>query len=131
MSHRIGDKIVQRVQQFRRSLHHWLPGGGRGARAQATKEALWLHKIGHDLKLPMDTVTIYGDNQSALKLLRNPISSARSQHIDVAYHFTRERVARKEIGFEYVCTDNMVADSLTKALPEAKHHKCTELMGIN
>lgn len=101
------------------------------AAAAATKEALWLRKIGHDLKLPTDTLTIYGDNQSALKLLRNPISSARSKHIDVAYHFTRERIARKEIDFEYVRTDNMVADSLTKALPESKHHKCRDLMGIN
>jgi len=54
----------------------------------------------------------------------------RSKHIDVAHHFVRERVARSEVSFSYLSTDKMVADILTKALPEVKHNFCSSSMGL-
>jgi hypothetical protein len=76
------------------------------------------------------TVNIYGDNQAALKLLKHPIASLRSKHIDVIYHFARERVARGEVKFEYISTDKMVADIMTKALPESKFITFRDSMGM-
>jgi hypothetical protein len=70
------------------------------------------------------------DNQSAIKLLRNPVTSARSKHIDVIHHFARERVLRKEVSFQYISTDKMLADVLTKALPGVKHQYCCKGMGV-
>ena len=70
------------------------------AAAAATKEALWLRKLINDLQKPVSTVTIRADNQGAIKLLKNPITSLRSKHIDVIYHFARERVMRKEVAFQ-------------------------------
>ena len=64
------------------------------AAAAATKEALWLRNLMNDLRQTVSTVTIWADNQGAVKLLKNPITSLRSKHIDVIYHFARERVAR-------------------------------------
>eukprot|EP00877_Chromochloris_zofingiensis_P001915 jgi/Chrzof1/11724/Cz06g07040.t1 len=69
------------------------------AAAAAVKEALWLRTLLSELQLDIDNITIMADNQSAIKLLRNPISSMRTKHIDVAYHFARERVVRKEVVF--------------------------------
>jgi hypothetical protein len=73
---------------------------------------------------------IYGDNQGALKLLRNPITSNRSKHIDVLHHFTRDRVARQEVAFKYIPTNEMIADIMTKALPEVKFVKHRSAMGV-
>jgi hypothetical protein len=67
---------------------------------------------------------------TALTLLKNPISSMRSKHIDIIYHFARERVARKEVEFKYISTDKMVADILTKPLPETKVKTCCNNMGV-
>ena len=101
------------------------------AAAATVKEALWLRKLLRDLSLDITCITIKADSQSAIKLLKNPIVSNRSKHIDVVHHFARERVARNEVTFEYISTDNMVADSLTKPVPTTKFKFCRDSMGIN
>lgn len=100
------------------------------AAAAAVKEGLWLRKLLADFNIKIGTIEIKGDNQSALKLLRNPISSMRSKHIDVIHHFARERVIRKEVNFTYVPTDKMVADIFTKPLGDSKHKECCKSMGM-
>ncbi len=100
------------------------------AAAETTKEALWLRVLLRDLGVSISTMKIYADNQSAIKLLKNPVSSLRSKHIDVAYHFARERVARKEIEFQYIKTDEMLADMLTKAVPSGKLKMCCGGIGL-
>jgi hypothetical protein len=100
------------------------------AAAAAVKEALWLRKLLSDFGKGIPTVSIYGDNQAAIKLLKHPIASLRSKHIDVIYHFARERVARGEVTFEYISTDRMVADIMTKALPVNKFITCRDSMGM-
>jgi ribonuclease HI len=100
------------------------------AASRAVKEALWLRKLLPELDIGATPMTIYGDNQGALKLLKNPITSVRSKHIDVHHHLTREQVCRGEVEFRYISTDDMVADILTMALPRDKVKKCREDMGI-
>jgi hypothetical protein len=74
----------------------------------ATKEALWLRKLQHDLNLfpgpSCICIKIFGDNQGALALIKNPVHHARSKHIDVLHHAVRERVNRKEVEFEFCPT---------------------------
>jgi hypothetical protein len=100
------------------------------AAAHAAKESLWLRKLFSELCISNTSVPIYGDNQSALRLVKHPVNSARSKHIDVVHHFVRERVARGELSFIYVSTKEQVADALTKALPLEKHAACRNGMGV-
>ncbi|PSC69335.1 reverse transcriptase,R [Micractinium conductrix] len=76
------------------------------AAATTIKEGLWLRKLFQDLSLDLHTVAICADSQTALKLLKNPIVSNRSKHIDVVHHFACERVARNEVTFEYISTES-------------------------
>ena len=73
---------------------------------------------------------IYTDSQGAVMLLKHPIASIRSKHIDVIHHFARERVSRKEVCFDYCSTDEMVADCFTKPLPVNKFRFCLSGMGV-
>ena len=100
------------------------------AAAYAIKEALWLQIFLSELGRDTQPITIRADSQSAIKLLKNPVLSMRSKHIDVIYHFARERVARKDVVFNYIRTDEMVADALTKPLPASKFNFCRSAMGI-
>jgi hypothetical protein len=99
------------------------------AAAAAVKEAMWLRNLLADFKIDETPVKILADNQSAIKLLKNPISSQRSKHIDVIHHFARERVKRGDVTFAYVKTDDMWADMMTKALPAPKHLACCKGIG--
>ena len=101
------------------------------AAAAATKEPLWLRKLMNNLRQTVSTVPIWADTHGAVKLLKNPITPLRSKHIDVIYHFAREKVARKEVAFEYVKTEHMLADYLTKLVPEGKHAFCCSGMGVS
>ena len=100
------------------------------AAAQAVKEALWLRTLLSSFRSKAGAMKIYCDSQGAIKLLKHPIASIRSKHIDVIHHFARERVYRKEITFEYISTEDMVADCLTKALPMRKFKFCISGMGV-
>ena len=100
------------------------------AAAQATKEALWLRVLLADLGIVVNTFPIRADNQSALKLLKNPVVSNRAKHIDVVYHFARERVVKGDVKFDYICTDEMLADMLTKPVPRSKLELCCEGIGM-
>jgi hypothetical protein len=59
---------------------------------------------------------LWCDNIGAKYLSANPVFHARTKHIEVDYHFVRERVANKLLQIEYIPTGYQVADGFTKAL---------------
>lgn len=63
----------------------------------AVQKIVHLRQMLKELKMEQKTATtIYTDNESALKLAKNPAFYQRSKHIDVGHHFTHERVARRD-----------------------------------
>jgi hypothetical protein len=100
------------------------------ASAAAVKEAIWLRSLLNHMGGDETTVMIKGDNQSALALANNPVVSSRAKHVDVAYHFTRERVLLGDVTLSYIPTNEMVADTMTKALPAPQFKMCNAKMGV-
>ena len=58
-------------------------------------------------------------NLGATYLSANPIFHARTKHVEVDYHFVRERVAKKEILIRFIPSRDQLADVFTKPLPVA------------
>ena len=87
----------------------------------ATKEAMWLRRLlselGHG---PQGPTTVYEDNQGAIAIAQNPVFHQRTKHIDIQYHFTRERVEAGDIKLVYIPTADQLADICTKALSKPK-----------
>jgi histone deacetylase 1/2 len=46
----------------------------------------------------------------------NPIIHARTKHVEVDYHFVRDRVAKKEIQIRFIPSKDQLVDVLTKPL---------------
>jgi histone deacetylase 1/2 len=68
------------------------------ALADGTAEVIWLQYLLTNLQVPsVSTPTIWCDNLGATYLSANPIFHARTKHVEVDYHFVRDRVAKKEI----------------------------------
>lgn len=95
------------------------------------REALFLRKLlptlDYELKGP---VHLKGDNQATLCLVKNPMVTARSKHIDVLHHFVQERTERGQLLYSYVDTSLNWADQLTKPLPQEKMERCILGMGL-
>lgn len=85
------------------------------AACEATKTALWLKQLLVELHLEV-TPTILIDNQSAIRLIKNPEFHKRTKHIDVRYHFIREKFDNREIDLGYVPSEVQEADLFTKPL---------------
>jgi hypothetical protein len=86
----------------------------------ATCELLHLLQLFKDLQRPQQLpVVVFEDNQSAIHLATNHSLRKRTKHIDVRYHFIRERVAAGVLKLEYQPTKEQLADGLTKNATQA------------
>jgi len=86
------------------------------AAAGAAKESMWLRRLRAFVTEETGSVALWCDSQSALALMHNPVTSARTKHIDVCHHLVRERVADGTLVVQYVGTAEQTADILTKPL---------------
>ncbi|MCO5589532.1 hypothetical protein L7F22_043500 [Adiantum nelumboides] len=103
----------------------------RGAALAACEES-WLRVLMADFGFDnVESVTIYCDNISSIMLAKNPVYHARTKHIEVHYHFTREKVLAGEIDLVYVKTNDQVVDIFTKALGKEKFCYFREALGIH
>jgi hypothetical protein len=102
------------------------------AATQATREAMWWRTLLHELGIQSyPTTVIHSDSQGSIALSKNPEHHARSKHIDIRHHFVREQVAAGTVALQYVPTEEMLADVLTKPLSSDKHTKLVRNMGVH
>ncbi|KPJ07592.1 Copia protein [Papilio machaon] len=96
------------------------------------QEALWLKQFQESFwpVLENEPMIIYSDNQSSIKLSGTDGHHPRTKHIDVRHHFIRDKVAAGAIDVQYIQSDMMVADALTKATPYPKLIYCASKMGL-
>jgi alpha-D-ribose 1-methylphosphonate 5-triphosphate synthase subunit PhnL len=76
-------------------------------------------------------IAIHEDNQSCIALSKNSMTTGRSKHMGVRYHFCRVKVESGDIKVQHCATENMLADVQTKPLVSARHSKlCNAIMGL-
>jgi hypothetical protein len=84
----------------------------------AGREILWLRSLLGEIRMKVEGPTrLMVDNQSALKVLRNPEHHGRMKHIEIKWHWIRDSIKRGEIEAHFIPTGQQVADIFTKALP--------------
>jgi hypothetical protein len=72
-----------------------------------------------DIKIKCNQLTpIYYDNTSSIDISKNPIMHAKTKHIPIKYHFSREQVNEKNVRLEYVGSKEKITYTFTKPLPK-------------
>jgi len=94
------------------------------AMANATAEIIWIQSLLQELDIRSPPAAVlWCDNLGATYLSANPIFHARTKHIEIDYHFVRERVADKKLHIRFISTGDQIADGLTKPLVSWKHYE--------
>jgi hypothetical protein len=89
--------------------------------ALTTAELFWLRMLFQELRISLAVAPVlWCDNVSALALASNPVFHARTKHIEVDYHFIREKVLNRDILIKFISTGDQLADVFTKGLSSAR-----------
>ena len=94
------------------------------------KEGIWIQGLLRELKLYDGVASVYSDSQSAIHLSKNPMFHDRTKHVEIKYHFIREKISQNVIKLEKVSTEENPADCGTKVLPLSKFRHCLNLLGV-
>ncbi len=68
-------------------------------------------------------IVIYCDNISSILLVNNLVYLVKTNHIEMHYHFIKEKVLAREINLIHVSIEEQVVDIFTKALSTNKLRK--------
>ena len=91
------------------------------ALANTTAEIMWIQRLLEELGVRHSPVArLWCDNVGARYLSANHVFHARTKHIEIDFHFVRERVAQKLLDIRYIHTDDQLADGFTKPLTALK-----------
>ncbi|KAM3231437.1 hypothetical protein ACQJBY_061551 [Aegilops geniculata] len=101
------------------------------AAATAVCQGICLGRLLDDLmgKEP-ERVVLNVDDKSTISLWKNPVHHGRCKDIDMRYRYLRECVEESKVDVNYVCTDDQLADILTRSLGQQKFVKMRRRIGV-
>jgi Reverse transcriptase (RNA-dependent DNA polymerase) len=100
------------------------------AMCRAAREAAWTHEVIRELTGVVRPIPMMVDNQGAASMAGNRRTDARTKHIAVKYHYTRDQVEAGTVTINDIRTKDMIADFLTKPIDGVKFKWCRAAMGM-
>ena len=86
-------------------------------------ELSWLCTLFKELRIYLSHIPIiWCNNVSAIALSANPVFHYRTKHLEVDYHFTREKALHKQLQIGFVSGRDNFADIFTKSLSVLLFH---------
>jgi histone deacetylase 1/2 len=85
------------------------------ALANGAAEAIWIESLFKELGVSQQHIPIlWCDNLGATYLTAIPVFHARTKHIEIDFHFVRERVASGDLRVRFLSSNDQLADVFTK-----------------
>lgn len=101
------------------------------AAAACACQGVWLRRVLDQLRVNQIGATrVYCDNNSTIKLSKNPVLHGRSKHIHVRFHFLRDLCKEGVLDLVYCNTAEQVADVMTKPLKLEAFTKLRRMMAM-
>ena len=98
------------------------------ALSSAIKQLIWYKNGIAEMHLPEIPCTLRCINRASIDISENPRISERSRHIDIAYHYTRERLLAGDFSLIHVPSIENLADICTKPLTLEIFHSLSQLI---
>ncbi|KAB2632865.1 hypothetical protein D8674_029112 [Pyrus ussuriensis x Pyrus communis] len=99
--------------------------------AHTAAELSWVCQVLQDLSFPLlKTPAIFCDNKSAIALAFNPVFHARTKHVEIDYHYIREKVLYGKVSVHHVASLLQIADIFTKSLPSARFAELASKLSV-
>lgn len=96
------------------------------AASTAVCDVIWLKQLADELNRGADkSITVFCDNESAIKLAKSDAFCPRTKQIDIRFHHLRQKIENGSINIQYISTDKNAADMLTKEV--TKHKRLTNI----
>jgi hypothetical protein len=84
------------------------------AAGQCCAELLWMRQTLQNFGYNLSKVPLLCDNESAIRMVDNPVEHSRTKHIDIRHHFLRDHQQKGDIEVYHINTENQLADIFTK-----------------
>src|ERR1700722_2022093 len=92
---------------------------------------MWLRQILSEFGFQHHNLTnLWCDNQSAIKLAKDPVQHQRRKHIELHMHFIRKLIHDQVIKVLFFPTKDQVAEIFTKSLTEENFSKLRSMLGV-
>ncbi|GJU08492.1 putative ribonuclease H-like domain-containing protein, partial [Tanacetum coccineum] len=112
----LGDRLVSWSSKRQKSVAISSTEAEYIAMSGCCAQILWMRSQLTDYGLGFNKITMYCDNKSAIALCSNNVQHSRSKHIDIRFHFIKEKVENGVVELYFVNTEYQLADIFTKAL---------------
>ena len=94
-------------------------------------QCIWLRRILEQLgDEEKEETVILCDNSSTIQLSKNPVFHGKSKHIAVRFHFLRDLVNDEVVRLSFCCSEEQVADIMTKPLKLEQFEKLRSMLGV-
>ncbi|KRZ82363.1 Retrovirus-related Pol polyprotein from transposon TNT 1-94, partial [Trichinella sp. T8] len=100
------------------------------AASEAAKDMMWLMALFAEVTEVKQKLILFVDNMGAVTLSKNPKFHNRSKHIDVRFHFVREKYIEGKIDIQHIDSENQKADILTKDLSKTRFQNLRQQLEI-
>nr|GFB53096.1 ribonuclease H [Tanacetum cinerariifolium] len=93
-------------------------------------QVLWMRTQLTDYGFHFYKILMYCDSKAATAISYNPVQHSRTKHIDVRYHFIKEKVEKGIVELFFVGTGYQLADLFTKALLKERFKYLVRRLGM-
>ncbi|XP_019182546.1 PREDICTED: uncharacterized protein LOC109177599 [Ipomoea nil] len=113
----LGTNLISWLSRKQRTVARSSTEAEYKALADVSAEVTWVVSLLKELGLHSShPATLWCDNLEATYLCANPVFHARTKHVEIDYHFVRDKVASGDFVVNFVSTKDQLADIFTKPL---------------
>ncbi|XP_019154689.1 PREDICTED: uncharacterized protein LOC109151225 [Ipomoea nil] len=127
----LGSNLVSWVSRKQRTAARSSTEAEYKGLADVAAEVTWVMSLLGELGLQSrNPATLWCDNLGATYMCANPVFHARTKHVEIDYHFIRDKVSTGEFLVNFVSTKDQLADIFTKPLASARFSSLRDKLNV-